>query len=56
MVLATGDGWRATELRYRGGEDKSPLAITLILPDDLRAFERSLSPALLAKVQREIAR
>ena len=51
MALATGDGWRATELRYRGGEDTSPLAITLILPDDLRAFERSLSPALLAKVQ-----
>ena len=49
-----GTGWRATELRYRGGEGKSPLAITLILPDDLRAFERSLSPDLLAKVQARI--
>jgi serpin B len=54
MVLATGDGWRATELRYRGAEDKSPLAITLVMPDDLRAFERSLSPELLAKVQARV--
>lgn len=54
MVVATGDGWRATELRYRGGEGESPLAITLILPDDLRAFERSLTPDLLAKVQARI--
>ena len=54
MVLAAGDGWRATELRYRGGEGDSPLAITLIMPDDLRAFERSLSPELLAKVQTRV--
>ena len=54
MVVASGDGWRATELRYRGGVDSNPLAMTLILPDDLRAFERSLSPDLLAGVQRRL--
>jgi serpin B len=54
MVIASGDGWRATELRYRGGDDTSPLAMTLILPDTLQAFERSLSPDLLAQVQRRL--
>jgi serpin B len=52
IVLARGDGWKATELRYAGAMDGSrPLAMTLILPDDLRAFERSLTPATLAGVQ-----
>jgi serpin B len=55
IVLAKGSGWKATELRYAGAMDGSrPLAMTLILPDDLRAFERSLTPATLAGIQSTI--
>jgi serpin B len=55
IVLAKGSGWKATELRYAGAMDGSrPLAMTLILPDDLRAFERSLTPEALAGVQSAI--
>jgi serpin B len=55
IVLAKGDGWRATELRYAGGGETRPLAMTLILPDNMAAFERSISPGLLAQVQAKIA-
>lgn len=54
MVLATGSGWRATELSYLGG-DGTPLAITLVLPDNLRTFERGLSVKTIATVQATIA-
>jgi serpin B len=52
---ARGNGWQATELRYRGqpaadGASTAPLAMTLILPDDLRAFERTVSPDQLARI------
>jgi serpin B len=55
IVLAKGAGWRATELRYAGGDGTRPLAMTLILPDNMAVFERSLSPDLLAQVQAKIA-
>ena len=56
IPLATGSGWKATELRYLGADgDSRPLAMTLILPDDIAAFERSLSPSVLATVQAELA-
>jgi serpin B len=51
IPYATGTGWKATELRYlgdRGGE--SPLVMTLILPDDLAAFEARLTASRLAGV------
>jgi serpin B len=37
---ASGDGWQAVEVPYLGGS----LAMTLILPDDLAGFERTLTP------------
>lgn len=45
-----GDGWRATELRYRTQEGHPPLAMTLIRPDDLVAFESGLSTDLLGEI------
>ncbi len=56
VSLATGEGWQATELRYSGADGSSPLAMTLIRPDNMRAFERGLSPSLLALVQAELRR
>jgi serine protease inhibitor len=55
IVLASGTGWRATELRYAGGKGSQPLAMTLILPDNLSAFERAFSPVVLEQVQSKIA-
>jgi serpin B len=52
--LATGPGWKATELSYLGAAG-TPLEMTLVLPDDLRTFERGLSTALIAKIQSSIA-
>ncbi len=59
VPLVRGDGWRATELRYRGADTPSerpaprcsyPLAMTLILPDDIATFERRLTAAQLAGI------
>ena len=50
IPLAKGDGWKATELFYESPGAKTPLAMTLILPDDLAAFERSLSTGVLAGI------
>jgi len=52
--LATGSGWKATELFYRGPAG-APLEMTLILPDDLRAFEKTMTTGTLATVQARIA-
>ncbi len=54
IVLAQGNGWKATELRYAGDNGTSPLAMTLILPDDMRSFERQLSTGRLNQVQAAI--
>ena len=51
VVLASGHGWKATELRYAGPGDSTPLAMTLVVPDSLAAFERSLSPKMVAAIQ-----
>jgi serpin B len=45
--LAQGVGWTAVRLPYTGRE----LAMTVVLPDDLPAFERQLSPELLDDVE-----
>jgi serpin B len=50
VPYASGSGWKATELRYLGANGSTPLAMTLILPDDLGAFEQDLSPSRLAGV------
>jgi serpin B len=44
IPYASGDGWSAIDLRYRTpNEDVPPLAMTLIRPDDLTAFEDGLT-------------
>jgi serpin B len=50
VPYASGAGWKATELRYRGGGGTTPLAMTLILPDNLGAFEMHLSPGKLSAI------
>jgi serpin (serine protease inhibitor) len=50
IPLATGSGWRATELRYVGAEGSTPLAMTLIVPDDLSAFEGRFSASTLDQI------
>lgn len=48
IPFASGDEWAAIELRYRTpNEDVRPLAMTLIRPDDLAAFEAGLTTAVL---------
>jgi serpin B len=49
IPYATGTGWKATELLYMGSGE-SPLAMTLILPDDLAAFEAKLTASRLAGI------
>ena len=46
LPYAAGDGWQEVELPYIGGS----LAMTLIVPDDLAAFEKSLSAERLAAI------
>jgi serpin B len=55
IPLAAGDGWRATELRYLAPDGQAPLSMTLVLPDDIDAFERSLKPAVVARIDRSLA-
>jgi len=55
IPYARGTGWQATELRYRGAFDPEnghakPLAMTLILPDDLAAFEQRLTAAQIQRI------
>lgn len=46
LPYAEGDGWRAVELPYVGGE----LAMTVIVPDDLAAFEAGLDADTFATI------
>jgi serpin B len=55
IPYAKGDGWRGTELRYLGPDAKTPLAMTIIQPTDLAAFERSLTTARLGGITRAMA-
>ena len=50
IPYARGNGWQATELRYRGRDGDTPLAMTLILPEDLPAFEDRLTAAQLGRI------
>ncbi len=50
VPYASGSGWKATELRYTGADGTTPLAMTLILPDNLAAFERGMTSAKLDSI------
>ena len=54
IPLASGDGWRATELRYQS-PDEQPLAMTIVVPDNLAAFEKGLNGDRLASVTKAVA-
>jgi serpin B len=49
---ATGSGWRAAELPYIGGK----LAMTVILPDTLKAFEKSMTRKSLDAIVGKVAK
>jgi serpin B len=49
-----GDGWRATELRYWGERFSAPLAMTLIVPDDLPSFEAGAGATQLARLASDL--
>jgi serpin B len=50
VPYARDEGWQAVELFYRHADDTAPLAMTMILPDDLAAFEARLSPDQLTRI------
>jgi serpin B len=51
IPYARGNGWQATELRYEGLYwEHPPLAMTLILPDDLPSFESKVPASQLARI------
>ena len=52
LSYAEGPGWRAVELPYVGGS----LALTLIVPDDLHAFEAGLTPQMLTQLTTALQR
>ena len=51
MPYAAGTGWRAVEIPYVGGS----LAMTVIVPDDLAAFEAALTADELASITGALA-
>ena len=57
IPYAHGSGWQAVELRYKGGAGygNAPLAMTLVLPDDLAAFEKSLNATQLERISSALA-
>ena len=50
VPYARGSGWQAAELRYKAPPGSPPLAMTLVLPKDLAAFESKLDGALLSRI------
>ncbi|MBA2634424.1 MAG: serpin family protein [Chloroflexi bacterium] len=55
IPYARGSGWQATELRYRGPDGSQPLAMTLVLPEDLVEFEAGLSASDLDAITGALA-
>jgi len=55
IPYASGAGWQATELRYRAPEGSSQLAMTLVLPADLAAFEKTLTASKLGAITTALA-
>ena len=50
IPYATGKGWQATELRYLSPEGAPQLAMLLVMPEDLPAFEATLTDAKLDRI------
>ena len=50
VPYARGTGWRAVDLRYKAPPGSPPLAMTVVLPEDLRAFESKLDGELLERI------
>ncbi len=52
IPYAMGNGWQAVELRYQGGPGyrDQPLALTLVLPEDLVSFGQRLTASQLARI------
>ncbi len=50
VPYASGAGWKATELRYLGADGSTPLAMALILPDDIDAFETGMTTSKLNSI------
>jgi serpin B len=50
IPYAKGPGWKATQLPIMGPDGSTPLAMTLILPDDMAAFEGQLTSSRLSGV------
>jgi serpin B len=50
IPYARGPDWQAVELRYLARPQSPPLAMTLVLPDDLPAFETGLEADQLAQI------
>ena len=50
IPYARGSGWQAVELRYKSPPGSPPLAMTVVLPEDLPAFESKLDGALLSRI------
>jgi len=56
LPYAAGDGWRAVQLAYLGPDSsRSRLALALIAPDDLAAFEAALTSERLAGILADLA-
>jgi serpin B len=55
IPIVKGDGWRATELRYIGPDARTPLAMTIVQPADLAAFEKGLTPTTLGRITASLA-
>jgi len=51
LRYASGDSWRAVEIPYIGGS----LAMTVILPDNLAGFEKTLTPDVFAAITDALA-
>ena len=50
IPFARGSGWKAVDLRYKSPPGSPPLAMTVVLPDDLQAFESKLDGELLERI------
>jgi len=54
IPLASGSGWQAVDLRYKAPPGSPPLAMTLVLPKNLPAFESKLDRALLSRIVKKL--
>ena len=55
VPYASGTGWQAADLPYQGPRFTSPLAMTVILPDNLATFEAGLTASELSRITAALA-